>query len=427
MCGIWGIFGSEADTHEQVSSCFQIKHRGPDCFRFENVNHFANCAFGFHRLAIVDDLNGMQPIRIVTMPHIWMIYNGEIYNYKELQAKYSFDYLTNCDGESLIHLYNRGGIQFMCENLYGVFAFILFDTRKSKVYFGRDTFGVRPIFKLLTAGGTLGLCSEAKGLLNLKLDPKDTYKLDAVMPGSYEEYDLDASRRVKYVATTRFHTIGNAPKYDVTGVTLRADDVLHNIRECLTNAVRMRLMSQRRIGCLLSGGLDSSLISGLLVQEARKAGITYPIQTFSIGMGEESPDVAAARKVAAYLGTEHHECIFSAQEAFDCVPDVIRALESYDITTIRASIGMYLLSKYIRERTDTVVIFSGEGADEVCQGYIYFYKAPNGQAAHDETLRLCNDLYMYDVCRADRTTATHGYLIKHFSCFLLNQFVNIKS
>jgi len=145
-----------------------------------------------------------------------------------------------------------------------------------------------------------------------------------------------------------------------------------------------------------------------MVQEARKAGINYPIQTFSIGMGDESPDVLAARKVAKHLNTEHHEVIFSGDDATGAVRNVIKSLESYDITTIRASIGMYLLSKYIKEKTDTTVIFSGEGADEVCQGYIYFYKQPNEQAGHEESLRLCNDLYLYDVCRADRTTAAHG-------------------
>lgn len=293
----------------------------------------------------------------------------------------------------------------MCENLYGVFGFILFDTKLKKVYCGRDTYGVRPVFKLLSNNGTLGICSEAKGLLNLKLLANDSYKIEAVEPGTFEEFDYE--RKVKFVRKFKFHTIGNRPKYDVS-VNL-TENILENIRNCLTNAVKMRLMSQRRIGCLLSGGLDSSLISGLMVHEARKAGISYPIQTFSIGMGEESPDVLAARKVAKHLGTEHHEVIFTAEDAVNSVRDVIKALESYDITTIRASIGMYLLSKYIKEKTDTVVIFSGEGSDEVCQGYIYFYKAPNAQAGHEESLRLCNDLYLYDVCRADRTTAAQGY------------------
>jgi asparagine synthase (glutamine-hydrolysing) len=234
----------------------------------------------------------------------------------------------------------------MCENLYGVFAFILLDTRLKRVYCGRDTYGVRPLFRALTPSGTLAMCSEAKGLMSLVLNESDRaatgVKVQAVEPGTLEEYrlELDANNnyRVWFERRHKFHKIGAVPKYDVN-VKLIEGDIYENIRRCLTNAVRMRLMSQRRIGCLLSGGLDSSLICGLLVQEARKAGIVYPLQTFSIGMGDESPDVVAARKVAKHLNTEHHEVIFTADEAFKAVPDVIKALESYDITTIRASIG----------------------------------------------------------------------------------------
>jgi asparagine synthase (glutamine-hydrolysing) len=234
-------------------------------------------------------------------------------------------------------------------------------------------------------------------------------KIVPIEPGSFEEYKIEKNGVVgkpKLIRQQKYHVIGNFPKYDVS-VNL-TDVILENIRSALTNAVRMRLMSHRRIGCLLSGGLDSSLITGLMVHEARKVGISYPIQTFSIGMGEESPDVMAARKVAAHLSTEHHEVIFSDTDATGAIRNVIQALESYDVTTIRASIGMYLLGKYIKEKTDTVVIFSGEGADEVCQGYIYFYKAPTPDAAHEESLRLCNDLHLFDVCRGDRTTAAHG-------------------
>ena len=191
----------------------------------------------------------------------------------------------------------------MCENLYGVFAFILLDTVQKKVYCGRDTYGVRPAFKMLTQSGTLAVCSEAKGLLNLKLNDLENPKIEAVLPGTFEEYSLDINPRTKDyqvipVRTKKFHVIGSLPKYDVA-VQL-GEDVYENIRSCITNAVRMRLMSHRRIGCLLSGGLDSSLITGLMVQEARKAGIKYPIQTFSIGMDEHSPDVIAARKVYVF-------------------------------------------------------------------------------------------------------------------------------
>lgn len=208
--------------------------------------------------------------------------------------------MTNCDGEALIHLYNKGGIEFMCENLYGVFGFILFDSNKKRVYTGRDTFGVRPVFRLLTSTGTLTICSEAKGLQHLQLNNQNPI-IHQIKPGSFEEYSLESiagskNYRAQFVREFKFHVIGQPPKYNVN-VNLIPDNVYENIRNCLTNAVKTRLMGERRIGCLLSGGLDSSLISGLLVQEAKKAGLTYPIQTFSIGMSVDSPDIAAARKV----------------------------------------------------------------------------------------------------------------------------------
>jgi len=174
----------------------------------------------------------------------------------------------------------------MCENLYGVFAFILFDSNLKKVFFGRDTFGVRPAFKLTTKSNVLAVCSEAKGLLNLKLKSETEPKVEMVQPGTYEEYNLvenEVNRhKAIFVGRNKFHVIGTFPKYDVN-VKL-GNDFYENIRNTLINAVKMRLMSHRRIGCLLSGGLDSSLVSGLMVQEARKAGINYPIQTFSIGI-----------------------------------------------------------------------------------------------------------------------------------------------
>ena len=162
---------------------------------------------------------------------------------------------------------------------------------------------------------------------------------------------------------------------------------------------------------LLSGGLDSSLVAAVLVKLARESGISYPIQMFSVGM-IGSTDLAAARKVADYLGTEHHELVFTPEEGLAAIPDVIEYLESYDITTVRASVGMYLISKYIRENTDTVVIFSGEGSDELAQGYIYFHKAPSAEEADLESKRLLEDLYLYDVLRGDRSTAAHGLEIR---------------
>lgn len=197
---------------------------------------------------------------------------------------------------------------------------------------------------------------------------------------------------------------------------LSTTDYLGNIRNLLTMAVRKRLMADRRIGCLLSGGLDSSLIAALLVKEAKRANLPYKIQSFACGMGD-SPDIRAAREVAKFIGTEHHEIIFTEEDVATVLDDVVYHLETPDITTIRASIGMYLIAKYIQENTDTTVVFSGEGADEVAQGYIYFRDAPSAKAGHEESLRLLREIYLFDGLRADRTTSAKRFVLH---IFLLN-------
>ncbi|XP_033127678.1 asparagine synthetase [glutamine-hydrolyzing]-like [Anneissia japonica] len=410
MCGIWAIFGSNEDVHKYCESACKIAHRGPDAFCLENVNHLANCLFGFHRLAIVDDVFGMQPMRLKNYPHIWMMYNGEIYNFKRLRDQYKFQFTSNCDGEVLIHLYAHGGIEFMAKMLDGVFAFCLLDTQTKKVFIGRDTVGVRPMFRLyLEDEGILAICSEAKGIVGLG-DTHNCADIEPFPPGLYEEYDLLKNGKSVFVSRQRFHSVDQVPKWALETGTPQPEDGEHqaNIRLLLTEAVRKRFMANRRIGCFLSGGLDSSLVSALVTKIAKDEGVvSYPIQTFSIGM-TGSPDVAAARKVAAHIGSEHHEIGFTPEEGIEAVEEVIYSLESYDITTIRASVGMYLVAKYVKKETDTVVVLSGEGADELCQGYIYFHMAPTPEEADKESRRLLDDLYLYDVLRGDRTTAAHG-------------------
>ncbi|GAA6226737.1 asparagine synthetase [glutamine-hydrolyzing] [Lates japonicus] len=391
----------------------KIAHRGPDAFRFENVNGFTNCCFGFHRLAIVDQLYGMQPLRIKKFPFLWLCYNGEIYNHHTLKKQFEFDYQTKVDGEILLHLYDRFGIQKMASLLDGVFAFILLDTANRKVFLGRDTYGVRPLFKLLTDDGFLAVCSEAKGLTDITHAMATPANIVPFLPGYFEAFDLKKNGKVQSIQMEQFHCCTQEPAHAIYDTMERLptrfdeETVKSNIRTLFENAVRKRLMAHRRIGCLLSGGLDSSLVAATLVKLAKEEKLQYPIQTFSIG-SEDSPDIIAARKVAAYIGSEHHEVNFTAEEGIQAVEEVIFHLETYDITTIRASVGMYLVSKYIREKTDSVVIFSGEGSDELTQGYIYFHKAPTPKAAAEDSVRLMKELYLFDVLRADRTTAAHG-------------------
>lgn len=413
MCGIWALFGSDECMSVQCTCAMKIAHRGPDAFRFENVNGFTNCWFGFHRLAIVDQLYGMQPLRIKKFPYIWLCYNGEIYNHQTLRKQFEFDCQTKMDGEILLHLYDRFGIKKMASLLDGVFAFILLDTANRKVHVGRDTYGVRPLFKLLTDDGFLALCSEAKGLIDITHGMGTPASIVPFPPGHLEVFDLKPSGKVQSIQMEQFHCCRQQPShaiYDTVEklpISLDEELVKSNIRNLFENAVRKRLMAHRRIGCLLSGGLDSSLVAATLVKLAKEEKLPYPIQTFAIG-SDDSPDIVAARKVATHIGSEHHEVTFTVEEGIEVVKDVIFHLESYDITTIRASVGMYLISKYIRQKTDSVVIFSGEGSDELTQGYIYFHKAPTPKAAAEDSIRLMEELYMFDVLRADRTTAAHG-------------------
>lgn len=413
MCGIWALFGNDECLSVQVTSAMRIAHRGPDAFRFENVKGFTNCCFGFHWLAVVDQLYGMQPLRIKKFPFLWLVYNGEIYNHLALEKQFDFEPQTAGDGEVLLHLYDRFGIRKMAALLDGVFAFILLDTQRNKLFVGRDTYGVRPLFKLSTDDGFLALCSEAKGLTEITHAMPSPASIEPVLPGHFEEFDLMQNGKVCSVQMEAFHCCTDEPEHAVCDSleTLPSgfdeETVKSNIRTLFENAVKKRLMAQRRIGCLLSGGLDSSLVAATLVKLAKEEKLPYKIQTFSIG-SEDSPDILAARKVAAHIGSEHHEVNFSAEEGIQAVEDVIFHLETYDITTVRASVGMYLVSKYIREKSDSVVIFSGEGADELTQGYLYFHKAPSPRASAEESLRLMKELYLFDVLRADRTTAAHG-------------------
>ncbi|XP_017282307.1 asparagine synthetase [glutamine-hydrolyzing] isoform X1 [Kryptolebias marmoratus] len=413
MCGIWALFGSDECLSVQCTCAMKIAHRGPDAFRFENVNGFTNCCFGFHRLAIVDQLYGMQPLRIKKFPSLWLCYNGEIYNHHTLKEQFGFDYQTEMDGEILLHLYDRFGIKKMASLLDGVFAFVLLDTANRKVHLGRDTYGVRPLFKFLTDDGLLAVCSEAKGLTDITHSMTTTASIVPFLPGHIEVFDLKLNGKVQSLQFEQFHCCTQEPAHAIydtveklpTGFDVKT--VKGNIRTLFENAVRKRLMAHRRIGCLLSGGLDSSLVAAMLVKLAKEEKLPYPIQTFSIG-SEDSPDILAARKVATHIGSEHYEVNFTAEEGFQAVKEVIFHLETYDITTIRASVGMYLVAKYIRTKTDSVVIFSGEGSDELTQGYIYFHKAPTPKAAAEDSIRLLKELYMFDVLRADRTTAAHG-------------------
>jgi asparagine synthase (glutamine-hydrolysing) len=384
MCGILAVFSNSFPKALQkiLSTGKYLSTRGPTmCTSIVKSNGI----YIFHRLAINDiTSDGMQPF---TSKSITMMCNGEIYNHKELQKEYDLKCNSKSDCEVILRLYEKIGFVETVKKLYGVFAIVLVDG--DKVYLARDRIGVRPLYFGLT---------------------EEKYLAVSSVPNCLVEY----CHPVTYFppGTACLHVKTNSPgtnifeflhKDEVSIPLNRISNGTEILRNTLEEAVKLRLMSDRPMGCLLSGGLDSSLIAAILVKFLGNKNV----RTYSIGM-KGSTDLFYAKKVADFLGTEHHEVLFTPEEGFAVIPDVIKALCSYDITTVRASVGMYLLCKYISEKSQDKVIFSGEGSDEILQGYLYFHNAPSLEKGEKESLRLVNQLHTYDVLRADRCISVHG-------------------
>lgn len=377
MCGILAIYcKNRVEDLKPVKNAQEIlSNRGPDSDHFSTSPHI----LGFRRLAIVEpDEKAMQPFQ---KEGITVLCNGEIYNHKKLEYTYNLKCESGSDCECILHLYRNFGFETMIKYLSGDFAIAIIDG--DDMYFGRDRIGVRPLFYGRTVDGNLAVASYARALTDYCPNVKQ------VPPGwGHYNKETDGINFYEY----------SYPEYNVGGVSI--SKLVHSN---LIKAVEARLMSDRPIGCLLSGGLDSSLIASIL---CRLIG-GKNVRTYSIGMNG-SLDLYHARKVSEYLGTNHTEIIFTPKEGFEAIPDVIRDLESYDITTIRASVGMWLLSKWIAKHTEDTVLLSGEGADELFCGYLYFHYAPSPEALGIESKRLVKNLYLYDVLRADRCVSSHG-------------------
>lgn len=378
MCGIIALYlnQEQSNIEEILNAYMMLSNRGPDS---GNWSISKDKITGFRRLAIMDNsTNGEQPFKI---NEDILMCNGEIFNHTELIKKYNLDCKSKSDCECIIHLYHKIGFESMIKELIGDFAIVLFT--KNKLYFGRDRIGVRPLFYGFTQDGNFAVASYARALTNF------CHNVKAVVPG-WGEYSYESKSLLFF-------------SYDQPKPREFKTDIVEDVNKLLIASVKDRLMSDRPIGCLLSGGLDSSLITSIL---CRLIGANN-VRTYSIGM-KGSIDLAHARKVAEFLGTQHTEVIFTPDEGINAIPDVIRDLESYDITTIRASVGMWLLAKYISKNTDDIVLYSGEGADELFCGYLYFHYAPTLEALGEESRRLIKNLYMYDVLRADRCISSHG-------------------
>ena len=386
MCGIFGLISKtkKYSSTEIMQQFDKIRSRGPDCSKC-SFNYNDTYSYGFHRLCINDlSNNGNQPFENESCS---MMCNGEIYNYKNLKENHEIYTKSQSDCEVILHMYHKyKNVKFISE-LDGVFAFSIYDRNKEKLYLGRDRIGVRPLFVRYDTDMNICFGSEAKSLTYFEFG-----QIVEVPPAHYVVFDLKnkTSCFVKYYTLPLHSTVKSI------------DYVSSKLKQLLEAAVEKRMMSDREIGCLLSGGLDSSVIASILQKKSNK-----PIKTFSIGFSE-STDLKYARKVAEHIGSDHHEIILDYKTAISRIPEVIQQIETYDITTIRASTGMYLLSEYIKKNFNEVVIFSGEGSDELLAGYLYFHSAPGNTELFNESRRLVTELSIYDVLRADRTTAAHG-------------------
>lgn len=377
MCGF--VFTTDKKISEEVmkSSLESIYHRGPDDVKLVESN---NAWLGFSRLAIMDLSHaGDQPFYHEKK---YFMCNGEIYNYHKLKEEFDFDYQSGSDCEILIPLFKALGMPWMLKRLDGEFAFVIYDEKLNEVFAARDPMGIRPLFYGRTKEGKIAFASEVKALQTFCKD------IQALPPGCYYQ---DGEVR-------SYLDLGKVDQY----VSDDHEAIYKKINHLLVEGVKKRLTSDAPLGFLLSGGLDSSLVCSIAQKYSDK-----PIKTFSIGMSEDAIDLKYAKEVADHIGSDHYEVIITKEDVLSSLKDVVKHLETYDITTIRASIGMYLVCKYIREKTDVKVLLTGEVSDEIF-GYKYTDFAPSGVEFQKEAAKRVRELYIYDVLRADRCIAAHS-------------------
>ncbi len=380
MCGFLAIIGKGKDEELVKELSKRMAHRGPD----ESDLHITDNGhiLSHERLSIIDLHSGRQPIQGTSTA--WMVHNGEIYNHQELRNTILKDHTfrTKSDSEVIVHLYEKYGYDFV-DMLDGDFAFVVVDG--DDYIAGRDPLGVKPLYYGMDDRGRMYFASEMKALA----DQCKTFS--TFPPGHY------------YTAQTGFVKYYKPEYEDFKACTESVD--LELLREKLTEATKKRLMSDVPIGVLLSGGLDSSLTSSIAARLLKEKG--KELHSFSIGLDKEAPDAVAARKVAEFLGTIHHEVHFTIEQGIEILDKLIWHLETYDVTSIRASTPMYFLSKAITEKGIKVVL-SGEGADEVFGGYLYFRNAPSTEDFTKETIERVQKLFTADLLRADKSTMAHG-------------------
>ena len=405
MCGVFALIKNIDSSIDFIrdkpfihDSFIKGQNRGPEHSILTTINE--QIIFGFHRLAI----NGLDSIsnQPISCDGVYLICNGEIYNYKEIYSQLEITPNTNSDCEAIIHMYLKYGIEYTLQNLDGVFSFVLYDSNNKKGYIARDPYGVRPLYYGIYDGYLV--CASLLKQIN-DLTP-ECYNFNA---GSYMSFDLHRDGVVhfdkslhKYNSFIYNHTIN--PNHISLSSEVNMNGYYSQIYNDLLNAVKKRVITMdTNLACLLSGGLDSSLITSLVAKFIPKG----QLQTYSIGMIGGS-DLKYAKEVSNHIHSNHTEIILTEQEFFSTIPEVIYNIESYDTTTVRASVGNYLVAKYISEHSDAKVIFNGDGSDEVSGGYLYFHNCPSNIDFDHECKRLLNDIQYFDVLRSDRTIACHG-------------------
>ena len=397
MCGIAAIFNIKEQTSnlrdKALKMAKKIRHRGPD---WSGIYCGGSAILAHERLSIVDPESGGQPLYSPDKKQVLAV-NGEIYNHRDIRKQFEgkYEFQTGSDCEVILALYREKGINFL-EDLNGIFAFALYDEEKDDFLIARDPIGVIPLYIGYDSDGKVYCASELKALEGF------CERYEPFLPGHYYW-----SKEGKM---TRWYT-RDWMSYDAVKDNPASVSAIHDALEA---AVKRQLMSDVPYGVLLSGGLDSSVISAIAkkfaarrIETDGKKDAWWPqLHSFAVGL-KGAPDLIKAREVADYIGTVHHEINYTIQEGLDAVRDVIYFIETYDVTTVRASTPMYLLARVIKSMGIKMVL-SGEGADEVFGGYLYFHKAPNAKAFHEETVRKLSKLYLYDCLRANKSLSAWG-------------------
>ncbi|MFB0912138.1 MAG: asparagine synthase B [Glaciecola sp.] len=397
MCGIFGILDIKTDVSELRTQALELskllRHRGPD---WSGIWHNDNAILCHERLAIVDVDTGAQPLISSNGSQVLAV-NGEIYNHKDLESKLRtpYDFQTKSDCEIIIPLYQQEGVSFI-DKLEGMFSFILYDQENNTYLIARDHMGIIPLYTGFDEFGNFYVASEMKALVPV------CKTVQEFPPGHY--LSSTDGKLVKYYERD-WMSYDNVKDNETN---------LDDLKIAFEKAVKSHLMSDVPYAVLLSGGLDSSLVSAVAaryvakrVEDEDKSDAWWPrLHSFAVGL-EGAPDLIAAKKVANMIGTVHHEIHFTIQEGLDAIRDVIYHLETYDTTTIRAATPMYLMTRKIKAMGIKMVL-SGEGADEIFGGYLYFHKAPNAKELHEETVRKLDRLHLFDCARANKSTSAWG-------------------